>query len=93
MNNDILIRDMEYLKRKQKELKLTDSQMLEWVKGKRDFDNEAYFLFLDNLRDSGLVNMWGSAGNLKDAFDSLTKLEAIAIFSIWAHDSERHEKQ
>jgi len=56
-------------------------------------DNEAYFLFLDNLRDSGLVNMWGSAQNLKDAFDSLTKLEALEIFNLWAHDSKRHEKQ
>jgi len=56
-------------------------------------DYETYFLFLDNLRDSGLVNMWGSAQNLKDAFDNLTKLEALEIFSLWAHDTKRHEKQ
>ena len=31
-------RNRDYLLRKQKELGLTDKQMLEWVKGKRDFE-------------------------------------------------------
>lgn len=34
---ELVKRNIEYLKRKQKELGLTNSQMLEWVKGKRDF--------------------------------------------------------
>jgi len=35
--DSVLERNMKYLLRKQKELGLTDKQMLEWVKGKRDF--------------------------------------------------------
>jgi len=36
--NEVLERNKAYLLRKQKELDLTDAQMLEWVKGKRDFE-------------------------------------------------------
>ena len=54
---------------------------------------ESYFLFLDELRKSGLVNMWGSAQNLRQTFTALSKKESIEIFSLWAHDSKRHEKQ
>jgi len=37
MSKDLLIRDMEYLKRKQKELELIDSDMFQWVLGRRCF--------------------------------------------------------
>jgi hypothetical protein len=32
---ELLLRNKEYLLRKQKELQLSDSEMLDWVKGKR----------------------------------------------------------
>lgn len=37
-HKETLERNKEYLLRKQNELGLTDSQMIEWVKGKRDFN-------------------------------------------------------
>lgn len=37
-NKELLERNKEYLLRKQDELGLSDKQMLEWVKGKRNFD-------------------------------------------------------
>lgn len=51
MNNDILIRDMKYLLRKQEELGLSDSQMFEWVQGRRCFK-----ILCDNCRNGDHIN-------------------------------------
>jgi len=44
---------------------------------------EFYFEFLDELRDSGQINMFGAPRVLQDQFD-LDKKEAQEIFSAWA---------
>jgi hypothetical protein len=41
-----------------------------------------YFRYLDNLRASGVTNMFGAAPYLADAFD-LGKKEARSILSKW----------
>ena len=47
-------------------------------------DNK-YWIYLENLRRSGAVNMFGSASYLKDAFD-LTDNEACKIVSDWMNN-------
>lgn len=44
-------------------------------------DNK-YWLYLEQLRKSGVVNMYGSAPYLMDTFD-LTQKEAVSIVSDW----------
>lgn len=44
---------------------------------------EFYFEFLDELRDSGEINMFGAPRVLQDEFD-LDKEEAREIFGAWA---------
>ena len=44
---------------------------------------EYYFEFLDELRDSGQINMFGAPRVLQDQFD-LDKKEAREIFGAWA---------
>ena len=39
------------------------------------FEKEEYFDYLDNLRESGVTNMFGASPYLQEAFD-LTKIEA-----------------
>ena len=43
---------------------------------------EEYFEFLDDLRESGAINMYGAAGVLVEVFD-ITKQEAREILSAW----------
>ena len=43
---------------------------------------EGYFEFLDDLRESGDINMYGAAGVLVGGFD-ITKQEAREILSAW----------
>ena len=43
---------------------------------------EGYFEFLDDLRESGDINMFGAAPVLAEMFD-LSKFEARDILSAW----------
>ena len=43
---------------------------------------EGYFEFLDDLRETGDINMFGAAGVLVEVFD-ITKQEARDILSAW----------
>ena len=43
---------------------------------------EEYFEFLDDLRETGDINMFGAAGVLVEVFD-ITKQEAREILSAW----------
>jgi len=43
-----------------------------------------YFDFLDELRKSGLVNMFESPRVLRDTFPKMTKNESYKIFNEWA---------
>ncbi len=45
-------------------------------------DYEGYFNFLDNLRESGVTNMFGAVPYLMDEF-ILDKDEALDILSKW----------
>ena len=45
-------------------------------------DYEGYFIFLDNLRESGVTNMFGAVPYLMDEF-ILDKDEALDILSKW----------
>ncbi len=46
-------------------------------------DLTRYFEFLDELRASGAVNMFGSRNNLMDEFDGMTKEEARVVALTW----------
>lgn len=53
--------------------------------------NEKYFEFLDNLRESGITNMFGAISYLTSAFPELLKDEAKDILKEWMDTfSERH---
>lgn len=55
-------------------------------------DNEKYYQYLDDLRDSGITNMFGAASYLVDEFD-LEPEEASKILVEWMKSyGERHEK-
>ena len=48
----------------------------------KETNMEFYFEFLDDLRESGDINMFGAAGVLVEVFD-ITKQEARDILSAW----------
>jgi hypothetical protein len=50
-----------------------------------NYTKETYFAFLDNLRDSGKINMFGAAPVLGEVFN-LTRLEAREIVQNWMED-------
>jgi hypothetical protein len=50
--------------------------------------NDVYFEFLDHLRESGKVNMFGSPSYLVEAFPELTRHESIQVFMAWADSFE-----
>ena len=42
-----------------------------------------YFKCLDDLRDSGTINMFGAARKLRDGFSSLNRTKSRTILSLW----------
>jgi len=46
------------------------------------FEKEEMFDYLENLRESGVTNMFGAAPYLKDAFD-ISMLDAKQILLEW----------
>jgi len=53
--------------------------------------NEKYYEFLDNLRESGVTNMFGATPYLMEEFYDLSKVEAREILKSWMKTfSERH---
>lgn len=50
---------------------------------------EKYFEFLNNLRESGEINMFGAPAVLREVFD-LSKQESYDVFTAWA---EQFNKQ
>jgi hypothetical protein len=62
------------------------------VVNKMENNKEQYFEYLDELRESGITNMFGAGSYLVDEFD-LTKNEAKDILKEWMDTfSERHKK-
>ena len=56
------------------------------------FCAEDHLDYLDELRDSGEINMWGAAEYLELNF-ALTREEAAAIWAYWTRTyKERHPK-
>lgn len=45
-------------------------------------NKEAMFLFLDDLRESGITNMWGAGEYLQEVFE-VTKIEARDVLLEW----------
>jgi hypothetical protein len=53
-------------------------------------NKEEYFVYLDNIRETGAINMFGAAPYLQDAF-GLSRYEARDILLEWIDTfSERH---
>lgn len=53
-------------------------------------DQEDVFFYLDALRDSGEVNMFGARPHLMENFPTLTKDAASALLMQWMKDGTRH---
>ena len=53
--------------------------------------NEKYYEFLDNIRESGVTNMFGATPYLAEAFSGLSEVEAREILKSWMDTfSDRH---
>ena len=53
--------------------------------------NEEYYEFLDNLRESGVTNMFGAIPYLIEEFSDLSQVEAREILKNWMDTfSDRH---
>ena len=53
--------------------------------------NEKYYEFLDNLRESGVTNMFGATPYLVKAFSDLSEVKAREILRNWMKTfSDRH---
>ena len=54
-------------------------------------NNEKYYVFLDDLKESGQVNMFGARPYLAQEFPELSKEESSKILSNWMDTfDERH---
>jgi len=45
--------------------------------------NEIYYEFLDDLRDSGVTNMFGATPYLMEVFSNLSEVSAREILKSW----------
>jgi len=48
-------------------------------------NHDVYFEFLNDLRESGLINMFGAPKELREVF-GLSKAESIDVFTAWAEN-------
>ncbi len=52
---------------------------------------ESYFYFLDDLRKTGITNMYGAAPYLRKEFSGLSEKQSVDILSEWMRTfNERH---
>ena len=59
---------------------------------KDDSELEEYLEYLDDLRESGVTNMFGAGAYIQAGFN-ITKNEANKILTYWMHTfSERHNQ-
>lgn len=55
---------------------------------------EKHLIFLDNLRESGVTNMYGASPYLQRKYPSLSREDARAILSYWMKTfGERHSNE
>lgn len=52
---------------------------------------EEYFQFLNELRESGITNMFGAGPFLQDEFPELSKYEARAELSAWMKSFDKED--
>jgi hypothetical protein len=56
-----------------------------------DADRQEYFEFLDDLRESGVTNMYGAGTFLEDEFIELGRKDAGEVLTEWMDTfTERH---
>lgn len=53
---------------------------------------EKYFTYLNSLRESGAINMYGAAPYLVSDFPELTQSEANAVLKDWMNSFSRKEE-
>ena len=55
---------------------------------------ETVFQFLDNLRESGVTNMFGAGPYIRSAYPVVTRAEARALLTEWMETfDERHPRE
>ena len=57
-----------------------------------DMGKEKYFTYLNSLRESGAINMYGAAPYLASDFQELTQSEATAVLKDWMNSFSRKEE-
>lgn len=61
------------------------------MKSNQPVINQEYLEYLDDLRESGVTNMYGAASYLRSEFNELNKEDAAKILIHWMETfSERH---
>jgi len=53
---------------------------------------ESYLWFLDDVRDSGLINMFGAARHLREMFDELTKEQSRKVLLYWMESFGKEDR-
>lgn len=65
--------------------------MMETKTVRPDYVTEEHLKYLDNLRESGVTNMFGARPYVKRAFPKLTQEQAGKVLAYWMDTfSERH---
>jgi hypothetical protein len=54
---------------------------------------EDHLYYLDDLRDSGITNMWGAVGYLRSEFLDLTEEYATRVFLEWKDTYVERQKE
>ena len=54
-------------------------------------NKEEYFKFLNELRDSGITNMFGAGSFLEDEFPELNRQEAKEVVLEWMSSFDKEE--
>jgi hypothetical protein len=56
-----------------------------------DYCTDAHLVFLDSVRDSGVINMFGGTEPLREVYPELERKQAQAVLMYWmATYSDRH---
>ena len=63
-------------------------------KERPDFVTEEHLEFLDELRESGVTNMFGAGSYIEEAFPELSESQARKVLIYWMSSfGERHPKE
>jgi hypothetical protein len=57
-----------------------------------EYITEAYLVYLDTLRETGITNMFGAAPYLEDTYPELSRAQSREVLKYWMHTfSERQD--